>query len=115
MMSFGQYLIANPWSLIICIVFGAIFGLVSSLGNCSNIKDRAGYVLVGILTWSVILYPLTAWTSYSDYRKNYVTCDKYEAKQAGYIFQGEKCWAKTSGYVKVSDEVKTKQELLNDK
>ena len=115
MMTFWQYQCDNPAMLIACVVFGAIFGVMTSFFEGYNFKERMGHIAVAILIWLFITYPLLSWMDYSDYKKHYQTCEKPVAKRAGYIFADNRCWKPTNTYVKVNQETKTKQELLDVK
>lgn len=115
MMTFWQYLGDNPMTLVIMVVFGALFGLFTSFDEGYNLKERLGHIFMVILLWVFISYPAVSWSDYHDYKKHYVTCEKPIAKRAGYIFAENRCWKPVASYVKVNETTKSKKELLNDK
>lgn len=115
MLTYWQYLMENPTSMLFFVICGALVGLSASLENAPNIKERLGYIMIGILCLMVTLFPLSSWGKYAAYRNNYVTCDKPAARSAGYIFSDNKCWKPYNAYVTVDTPTKTKQELLNAK
>lgn len=115
MMTFWQYLCYNPAILISCVIFGAVFGFITSFFEGYNFKERMGHIGISILIWLVIMFPMVSWADYHDYKKHYQTCEKPVAKRAGYIFSENRCWKPTNTYVKVNETTKTKQELLDVK
>lgn len=116
MITFWQYLLDTPETLVFCILAGFIFGLVSQINEgYTRAAERLGHVLVTILLWIFITYPAISWMDYSKYKKHYITCERLVSKQAGYIFSGNRCWKPTTTYVMVDEKTKTKQELLDAK
>lgn len=115
MIGFFEFLIKNADMILIFVIAGALFGLVQGLGE--SWKHKLAGVGVGVIFWGFILSPLIIRMDYSDYKRHYVTCEKYEAKQAGYIMSDERCYKPIAKdvYVKVNETTKTKQELLDAK
>lgn len=111
MIGFFDFLVNNPIPFVSFTIMGSIFGLFHGLGE--SWKYKIGATLVGAALWGVTLGTLNTWVDYDTYKRHYVTCDKYEAKQAGYIFSENRCWKPVQSYIKVSDTSKTKQDLLN--
>lgn len=115
MIGFFEFMVNNAIVILFFVVGGALFGLISSIGE--SWKDKMVGVGVGVVFWGFILAPCILRMDYSDYKRHYATCEKYEAKQAGYIFSDERCYKPIAKdvYVKVNQDTKTKQELLNVK
>lgn len=115
MMGFFEFLVKNADMILVLVLVGALFGVVSGLGESWGRKLIG--VGIGVIVWGFILSPLLILADYGDYKRHYATCEKYEAKQAGYIFSDERCYKPIAKdvYVKVNENTKTKQELLNVK
>lgn len=117
MMTYWQFMTTdNLVAFFFCLIAGAIMGLLTSVGECDNFKERAGWVAISVLFWAVISFPATTWVEYDKYKNHYTTCEKPVAKRAGYIFGEKRCWKPVSGYVTVnSSDFKTKGEIVNAK
>lgn len=115
MMGFFEFLANNSIVIVLFLVGGMIVGLLHGVGE--PWKEKMAGAAVGAVIWGLILAPLLVRMDYSDYKRHYATCQKYEAKQAGYIMSGERCYkpVNKNTYIKVNTDTKTKQELLNDK
>lgn len=115
MMGYFEFLANNSVTVLVFVVAGILFGFTQGLGD--SWKDKMAYAGIGVVFWGLILAPLIIRMDYSDYKRHYTTCEKYEAKQAGYIMSDERCYKPVGKnvYVKVDEKTKTKQELLNAK
>lgn len=115
MISFFEFLVKNADIILMFVVVGLLFGLVQGLGESWKYK-LAGAGL-GVIFWGFIMTPLILRMDYSDYKRHYATCQKYEAKHAGYIFSDTRCYKPVGKdvYVRVNEKTKTKQELLDAK
>ncbi|QEG12115.1 hypothetical protein OMEGA_47 [Klebsiella phage vB_KaeM_KaOmega] len=115
MIGFFEFLIQNAEFILVFVIAGALFGFVQGLGE--SWKYKLAGVGVGVIFWGFLLSPLIIRMDYSDYKRHYATCEKYEAKQAGYIFSDDRCYKPIAKdvYVKVNETTKTKQELLDAK
>ena len=115
MMGFFEFMANNAVVILVFVIGGAFFGLMQGLGE--SWKHKLAGVGVGVIFWGFMLAPFVLRLDYSDYKRHYATCQKYEAKQAGYIMSGERCYKPVNKdmYIKVNESTKTKQELLNDK
>lgn len=115
MIGFFEFLMQNAEFILVFVIAGALFGFVQGLGE--SWKYKLAGVGVGVIFWGFILSPLVIRMDYSDYKRHYATCEKYEAKQAGYIFSDNRCYKPIAKdvYVKVNETTKTKQELLDAK
>uniref|UniRef100_UPI003D4C1F5D hypothetical protein n=1 Tax=Escherichia coli TaxID=562 RepID=UPI003D4C1F5D len=115
MIGFFEFLIQNAEFILVFVIAGALFGFVQGLGE--SWKYKLAGVGVGVIFWGFLLSPLIIRMEYSDYKRHYATCEKYEAKQAGYIFSDDRCYKPIAKdvYVKVNETTKTKQELLDAK
>lgn len=115
MMGFFEFLVKNADMILVLVFVGALFGVVTGLGE--SWAHKLVGVGIGVIVWGFILAPLVIRVDYGDYKRHYATCEKYEAKQAGYIFSDERCYKPIAKdvYVKVNETTKTKQELLNVK
>lgn len=113
-MGFFEFLFKNADVILVFVIGGVFMGLVQGLGE--SWKHKLAGVGVGVIFWGLTLAPLLVRMGYSDYKRHYATCQKYEAKQAGYIMSGERCYKPVNKdmYIKVNESTKTKQELLND-
>lgn len=115
MIGFFEFMANNAVVILFFVVGGFLFGLLQGLGE--PWKDKMVGAGVGVIIWGFILAPFILRLDYGDYKRHYATCEKYEAKQAGYIMSDERCYKPIAKdvYVKVNDTTKTKQELLNAK
>lgn len=113
MLGFFEFLFQNLVYIVLFFIVGIIMGLVCSLGD--GWSEKFKHIGVAVLIYGFILGPLVARSDYSDYKRHYITCEKYEAKQAGYIFHDDRCYKPVNGtqYIKVNDTLKTKKELQN--
>ncbi|UTC25238.1 hypothetical protein P7_048 [Pectobacterium phage vB_PcaM_P7_Pc] len=115
MIGFFEFLMQYAEVILVFVVAGALFGFVQGLGE--SWKYKLAGVGAGVIFWGFILSPLVIRMGYGDYKRHYATCEKYEAKQAGYIFSDNYCYKPIAKdvYVKVNETTKTKQELLDAK
>lgn len=113
MLGFFEFMFQNLFYIVLFFIVGIIMGLVISLGD--GWSEKFKHIGVAALIYGFILGPLVARSDYSDYKRHYITCEKYEAKQAGYIFHDDRCYKPVNGtqYIKVNDTLKTKKELQN--
>lgn len=111
MLGFFEFLGQNLVYVIVFSILGVIMGLCYSLGDSWGSKLKQ--VAFSVLFYGLFIGPLVARTDYVDYKRHYLTCDKYEAKQAGYIFHDKRCYkpVNSTEYIKVNDTLKTKKEL----
>lgn len=113
MLSFFEFLCNNLYYIVAFSAMGSIMAIFNSLGESWNTKLFSLIFCVGLYGFG--LGTLVSHTDYLDYKRHWLTCEKYEAKKAGYIFANDKCWKPVKSYVKVDEQVKTKEELLNAK
>lgn len=115
MIGFFEFMANNAVVILIFVIGGVGIGFVQGLGE--SWKPKLAGVGVSVILWGFVLAPLFLRMDYSDYKRHYATCEKYEAKQAGYIFSDERCYKPIAKdvYVKVNETTKTKQELLDAK
>lgn len=115
MIGFFEFMANNAVAILIFVIVGAFIGFAQGLGE--SWKPKLAGVGVSVILWGFVLAPLILRMDYSDYKRHYATCEKYEAKQAGYIFSDERCYKPIAKdvYVKVNETTKTKQELLDAK
>lgn len=115
MIGFFEFMANNAVVILIFVIGGAFFGFAQGLGE--SWKHKLAGVGVGVIFWGFMLAPLILRLDYGDYKRHYATCEKYEAKQAGYILSDFRCYKPIAKdvYVKVNEITKTKQELLDAK
>lgn len=111
MLGFFEFLGQNLINVVMFSIIGVFMGLITSLGDSWG--DKFKHIGFAVVLYGFILGPLITRTDYVDYKRHYLTCDKYEAKQAGYIFHDKRCYKPVNGtqYIKVNDTLKTKKEL----
>lgn len=115
MIGFFEFMENNAVFILAFVIAGFLLGLAQSLGD--PWKDKLCYAGFAVVIWGFVLAPILLRLDYGDYKRHYATCEKYEAKQAGYIMSDERCYKPIAEgvYVKVNQVTKTKQELLNAK
>lgn len=111
MLGFFEFLSDNLTTVVMFCIVGVFMGLVSSLGDSWGEKFK--HIGFAVVLYGFLLSPLIIRADYGDYKRHYLTCDKYEAKQAGYIFHDNRCYKPVNAtqYIKVNDTLKTKKEL----
>lgn len=112
MLGFFEYLSQNLQGVILFVVVGIVYGFLVGLGE--SWSDKFKYVGIGVLMWGIVAGLGVSRIDYSDYKRHYATCTKYEAKQAGYIFNNHRCYKPITSkqYIVVNEHsLKTKEEL----
>lgn len=115
MIGYFAYLLENTGLILAFLLGGATHGLAMALGR--DWKEKLQMSCIAGMFFGFVLAPAIIKLDHSNYKRHYATCQKYEAKRAGYIFSGERCYKPIAKdvYVKVNETTKTKQELFNAK
>lgn len=113
MLGFFEFLFQNQGYLVAGLIVGVVMGLI--YGSGEPMVDKLKNIGLAVAFYGLLAAPLLARMDYNDYKRHYITCAKYEAKQAGYMFHDNRCYKPVNGtqYIKVNDTLKTKKELQN--
>lgn len=113
MLGFFEFLFQSWGYLVGGLIAGIVMGLI--YGHGESRADKLKNIALAVAFYGLLAGPLMARVEYGDYKRHYITCEKYEAKQAGYIFHDNRCYKPVNGtqYIKVNDTLKTKKELQN--
>lgn len=98
--------------------FSVCLGLIYGLGSCIGEpwKKKPTTILVSVVMWVVMIFPMMTYSDYRIYRNHYTTCAKPAAVEAKYFFFDNRCYKPVStGYLQVTETVKQKEDILNGK
>lgn len=113
MIGYFAYLLENTGLILAFLIGGITYGLVIAIGD--QWEEKLKLAAFAAAACAFVLAPALLKGEQVDNNRHFATCNKYEAKQAGYIFAGERCWKPSKGYIVVNKESKTKQELSGAK
>lgn len=117
MISFWAYLLDHWVGFSVFSFIGFLFGvLVLTDGSGRGWKGNLKVLVIHILLWGCLAWPLISSLDYHKASNHYASCNKPVAKRAGYIYSHYKCWApaRAGAYVDINEKLKTEKELRNE-